>query len=320
MTLAIRMFGGFAVTATPPEGGGEESREATLKLPHLMEAVLAYLVLHKRPCTRDVLLEQFWSDCTVDRARRCLNTTLWRLRCALEPDGVLQGAYLISAGHDEIGFNYSSQSWIDVHEFVLGVSPILNQSMAAVDAQAVQRAKRALALYNAEPLDGFFDDWAIREREHLGCLRLDALGQLMTYHQLHNQPEEALGYARQLLELEPLREDVQRTTMRLQLDLGRRTDALRQFELCKRVLHEELGIEPMPETLALYRSISQGSAAPAHTPAHTHVAALPALTYTGGASEPAGSNERQVRDSLEAMLSTLEGLRSQIRSLLSTMT
>jgi DNA-binding SARP family transcriptional activator len=46
--------------------------------------------------------------------------------------------------------------------------------------------------------------------------------------------------------------------MRLLAGSGQRGAALAQYETCRRVLAEELGVEPGPETTALYERIRDG--------------------------------------------------------------
>jgi DNA-binding SARP family transcriptional activator len=46
--------------------------------------------------------------------------------------------------------------------------------------------------------------------------------------------------------------------MRLQARGGQRGAALAQYETCRQALAEELGVEPGPETIALYERIRDG--------------------------------------------------------------
>jgi len=43
--------------------------------------------------------------------------------------------------------------------------------------------------------------------------------------------------------------------MRAYAAQGRRSEALRQYQLCARILVEELGVQPMPETISLFQAI-----------------------------------------------------------------
>lgn len=62
-----------------------------------------------------------------------------------------------------------------------------------------------------------------------------------------------------VLTLDPTREDVHRSLMRLHLEAGNRTLALRQYRNCVAVLERELGVPPDRETLALFDAISSGT-------------------------------------------------------------
>ena len=50
------------------------------KMHRAVRGLLAYLVMFCRVHAREVLLDLFWGDYSEVRARRCLNTALWRLR------------------------------------------------------------------------------------------------------------------------------------------------------------------------------------------------------------------------------------------------
>jgi predicted ATPase len=69
------------------------------------------------------------------------------------------------------------------------------------------------------------------------------------------QKKSALQHAQQLLRQMPWNEEVQREVMELLALNGRRSEALKQFEICKQALSNELGVEPSTETLALYERI-----------------------------------------------------------------
>ena len=100
-------------------------------------------------------------------------------------------------------------------------------------------------------LEGFYDDWALRERERLRMLYLDCLGTLLRRHSETGALEPALRCGRQILALDPLREDIHREVIRLHVRNGHRALALQQYESCRAALEEELGVEPMEETRAL---------------------------------------------------------------------
>jgi DNA-binding SARP family transcriptional activator len=164
-----------------------------------------------------------------------LSTALWRLRQVLEPEGIPRGTYLI-ARPGAVGFNCDSDYWLDVAAFEEGVG---------------RGSEDAVTCYTADLLEGFYDDWALRERERLRMLYLDCLGRLLRRHSETGALDRALDCGRQILTLDPLREDIHREVIRLHVRNGQRALALQQYESCRIALEKELGVEPMEETRAL---------------------------------------------------------------------
>jgi hypothetical protein len=66
---------------------------------------------------------------------------------------------------------------------------------------------------------------------------------------------QAQTYALRQVEMEPYREEAHRQLMHILARTGQRSAALAQYETCRRVLVEELGVEPTQETQALYKRI-----------------------------------------------------------------
>jgi 8-oxo-dGTP pyrophosphatase MutT (NUDIX family) len=86
-----------------------------------------------------------------------------------------------------------------------------------------------------------------------------ALHRLAAAHEARGDYEQAQAYARRQLELEPWDEAAHRRVMRLLALSRQRGAALVHYETCRRLLAEELGVEPTRETTALYESIRHGT-------------------------------------------------------------
>ncbi|HZS94242.1 MAG TPA: bacterial transcriptional activator domain-containing protein, partial [Chloroflexota bacterium] len=65
------------------------------------------------------------------------------------------------------------------------------------------------------------------------------------------RPDEAAGFCRKILRIEPWREQIYRALMEYLAQAGRPHEALRAFEDCRRVLQAEVDAEPSGETVAL---------------------------------------------------------------------
>jgi DNA-binding SARP family transcriptional activator len=231
------------------------------RLTQALQPLLAWLVLNrKKTHAREALTELFWAEQREDRARRCLSTALWRLKQALEPDGVQPGAYLISTAAT-VGFNNDSDHWLDVAAFEEGVGLLRTLGHATGNAHDWLRAEGAIGHYTGDLLEGFYEDWAIRERERLRLLYLDSLATLLTHYSQADAHDDALRCGQQILALDPLREDIHRELIRLHLQRSHRALALRQYEQCRAVLADELGVEPMEETRALCAAMLPANAA-----------------------------------------------------------
>src|SRR5439155_9485234 len=95
-------------------------------------------------------------------------------------------------------------------------------------------------------LPDWYDDWLLFERERFRQVSLHALevlaDQLVRAGELSRALEAALSAVRS----EPLRESAHRAVIRVHLAEGNRAEAIRHYELCRRLLRERLGVRPSP--------------------------------------------------------------------------
>jgi DNA-binding SARP family transcriptional activator len=251
-TLRIRLLGVVHIR--------HDGLLAQTKICHQIKGLLAYLLLFRhRFHTREVLTGLFWGDQSEDQARKCLSTALWRLRKVLEPNSVRRGTYLMTTSRGEVGFNRDSDYGLDVATLENHSAKFLSKPVDAVTKGEVLELENALALYTGELLEGFYDEWVLTERERLRSLYLGSRAHLMQYYRYHRNYNEGLGCGRKILDLDPLREEIQREMMRLYYANGQRALALRQYESCCKILAEELSVEPMEETRVLYDQICRNA-------------------------------------------------------------
>lgn len=254
--LQVSLFGRVHVEHVQPDSACPDRAAAEVTLTRTIQGLLAYLLIHRRRThSRDVLGEVFWGEHTNEHARGCLNTALWRLRRAIEPDGVSRGAYLITTSDGEIGFNSHSPFWLDVAVFEANMDRLEARPCEVFQAGEITEIESAIDLYTSDLMEGFHDDWALRERERLRSRLLSGLAKLMLLACSRGDFARSLDYGRRILELDPLREEVHRDMMRAYALSGQRTLMARQYECCQHVLRRELDIDPMPETQALYSAL-----------------------------------------------------------------
>lgn len=247
-TLRIFLFSGFRMVY------GDYSLE--IKLTPGIQPLLAYLLLHRqRAHSREKLVDLFWMNHDQDRARGCLRAALCRLRRLLESNGFSAETYLVTTPTGEIAFNLESDCWLDVAVFEKQVSRVLMQPIHAITPADAQELEDALQLYTGDLLEGLYDDWVLWERERLQRLYLNSLIYLLRYYKLHRAYSKGIECGYKILLHDPLREEIHREMMQLYLENGQRALAAHQYETCRKHLVEELGIQPLEETQALYAQV-----------------------------------------------------------------
>ena len=233
--LVLTLLGGFQARF---ESG------VALEVPtHKYRALLAYLALPPgRAHPRDKLVALLWDDLSRAQGRTRLRQAILAIRRAL-------------------GRSASATLAVEADTVALRAEAV---TVDAVELQRLARAsdmaglERLAGLYGGDLLAGLpvrdapFEEWLAAERVRLSELALQALTRLLAMHQDAGALDAAVQVAHRLLALDPLQEAAHRTLIDLYQRLGRRSDALRQYQACLDVLARELGTEPGPETRRLY--------------------------------------------------------------------
>ncbi|MFL7811864.1 MAG: BTAD domain-containing putative transcriptional regulator, partial [Anaerolineae bacterium] len=259
--LTISLLGRFQVTlrGEPVTQFGSDTARA----------LLAYLALHRgAPVRRDMLAGLLWPESPDAHARHSLRVAFSRLRTAIRDRDT--ETPLLPADRKTITFVEGASVGVDVEELrrlVAMTRAHAHDRIEGCDACAVL-LQRATGLYRGEFLAGFsldsvpFEEWMIVEREGLHWQALEALQTLAAYHEQQGDYTGAIEHARQQVELEPWREVAHRQWMRALALSGHRGAALAQYEACRQVLAEELGVDPGSETVQLYEAIRDGTLQP----------------------------------------------------------
>jgi DNA-binding SARP family transcriptional activator len=213
-------------------------------------ALLYYLAAQGGQLSREKILTFFWPDHERSTAQPILRTMIHDVRKLL--------GEAIQVSDQNIAF--ASDTSIDVQIFSMALqSPI----------EELQKLAEVLRLYKGDLMEGFslsdtpqFDDWVTSEREHYRLLAIQGFANLSHRHEAQHDYPAALASARQALAFNPYQEEVQRDVMRLLYLNGDRAGVIRQYESLRKLLDEELGVPPMPETRLLYDSIINDTFAP----------------------------------------------------------
>ncbi|WP_158293034.1 MULTISPECIES: BTAD domain-containing putative transcriptional regulator [Kribbella] len=200
-----------------------------MEVPEGSKRLLVFVALHRCPVDRRHAAGELWPDCDDARASGNLRSALWRLNGT--------GMALLDA--DKFTLAIENQLVIDMD--VVG-----EWAARLIDGCAVQ-ADLAVKPWGADALEllpGWYDDWALLERERMRQRLLHALEAQSRQLVLAGRCAEAVEAAMVAVGADPLRESAQRVLIESHLAEGNQIEARRSYETYRRLLHREVGADP----------------------------------------------------------------------------
>jgi ATP/maltotriose-dependent transcriptional regulator MalT len=206
--------------------------------------LLLFFAVHPQPWRKEQIMAALWPDKSVAHANDMFHSSIYRIRRALYPEILLyrDGKYQL---------NPEARCWVDVREF----EELLEKAASPAGESRVVILRQALALYRGDFLEELYSDWANQQREILREKYMAGLLQLAAYERREGRFDQAIALYQAALEKDNQREQVYQALMTAYWEQGERTQALQIYQKCLQTLAEELGVPPMPETIALYEQI-----------------------------------------------------------------
>lgn len=222
----------------PLEADDDEGKPVQLGGPK-QRALVAYLVLNAgRAVPREQLIDDLWGERVPATAAKMVQVYVARLRKVLRP-GVLQtraSGYAVALSSDGL----------DLHRFERLVAEG-RDLLATGDAEAASdRLREALALWRGPALAEFGEPFVIAERARLEEARLASLEDRIEADLAADRNRNLVGELEWLVAQHPYRERLRAQQMLALYRSGRQADALVAYRETRRVLTDELGIEPSP--------------------------------------------------------------------------
>ncbi|WP_455351170.1 AfsR/SARP family transcriptional regulator [Streptomyces sp. SYSU K217416] len=233
-------------------------------------ALLAALLLRDgRTATASELIDAIWGDEPPSQALAAVRTYASRLRKVLDP-GVLiseSGGYAIRLRPGALDLAAAQELAADAEK-----------SRASGDrCQARVLINKALGLWDGEPLAGVPGPYADTERTRLEEWRLQLLENRLDMDLEVGCHAEAVSELTALTAAHPLRERLRELLMLALYRSGRQAEALAVYADTRRLLADELGVDPRPELAHLQQRILQADAELARPAEPAPSAAAPAL-------------------------------------------
>jgi DNA-binding SARP family transcriptional activator len=226
MPVVLHLFGGPFVTC--------ERRR--LEVPEGSKRLLVFVALHRGRIERRYAAGALWPTGDDMRAAGNLRSALWRLNGA--------GVNVVLA--DKHGLAIRDDVLVDVHIVSSWATRLIKGSATHDDLRVMPSGVDALDL-----LPGWYDDWALVERERIRQRLLHALEALSRELLQLRRCAEAVEAALIAVSADPLRESAQRALIEAHLGEGNWVEGRRSFEAYCDVLARELGTEPGLELAAM---------------------------------------------------------------------
>jgi len=214
--------------------------------------VLAMLAVeHKRPLSRDELADELWPERLPRSWETALRAIVSKVRAALAAGGAEAGlignafgCYQLCLPHD---------AWLDLEAALQALHEAETDMARGDPAAAIVNALVTCRIASRPFLAGTYSPWVVDRRQHIAALHLAARECLAEAFAATGDYERSAGSAEVALRIDPYRERLYQRLIRSRALAGDRTGAARVFTRYRELLRRELGIEPTPETVAVFR-------------------------------------------------------------------
>ena len=251
--LQYRILG--PIEAIGPEGRPLHCSGRSLQLLALL------LVNGVRVTPADVAIDALWGDALPEHPTNALQSVVSRLRRVLGEEAIpwrAEGYELRLADADAV----------DARRFERVAAEGRDALARGDNADASRLLAGALGLWRGPALqDMRYEPFAAGEAERLEELRLTCLGERIEADLALGRHAELVAELQALVGEHPLSESLRAQLMLALYRGGRQADALAAFRDARRVLADELGLDPSPELQALERDILRHRVGPPAAPA-----------------------------------------------------
>jgi DNA-binding SARP family transcriptional activator len=209
---------------------------------------------HRKGLHKEQILDRLWPEAGMDEGNRDFKIAYHGVNKALEPlrKSREEPKYLIREG---LTYQLNEKHiWIDSEVFDQCLE-IANHFMSSDTSIAIDALEMATSIYKGSYLPNrIFEDWSSLERERLQLLAINAMISLGEM-KLDINPQESIRLAQEALLIDSTWEEAYRLQMIAYQKKGNRPQVIKTFNACKKVLDEEFGIDPLPETVSLYEDV-----------------------------------------------------------------
>jgi DNA-binding SARP family transcriptional activator len=243
---------------------------SSFELPQKAEQLFCYLLCHRdQKHYREQLAEILWYNSLTAQGKPYFRKALWQLQVSLKNLRIQSGKELLEITSEWIGINQQANLWVDTIAFEHNFELTRDLRGSQLSSEQYLELQKAAALYRGEFLESLYSDWCIVERERFKEIFLMIMDKLMGYCETHLHFDTGVAYGHKILGFDRAHEHTHYRLMRLKCLAGDRTGALRQYEICRKALREELNVEPSERTSHLWNQIINDLPSSSRAPLNT---------------------------------------------------
>jgi predicted ATPase/DNA-binding SARP family transcriptional activator len=236
------------------------------------KAILVYLALNLgRPVQRVKLAGLIWPDKPQEAASENLRQALSRLRKSIGDKDVFPSYVIVD--RETVKLNPEANLQVDVNLFkdaLAFFSRHIHRHSQTCSACA-SHLETACQIFRGDfledlslPESDLFEEWAAGQRERFREQALDALNWLVIFSQRAGNYPALLAYARRLVAMEPLNEEVSLCLIKTLAGLGKVDQALAQYRRFKKQLEGEIGQVPSKPMADYVERLRSGEEVPGY--------------------------------------------------------
>jgi DNA-binding SARP family transcriptional activator/streptogramin lyase len=243
------------------------------------------VVARGKQMTRGELAEALWQDDPPASWESALRLLVSKLRkvFADSPDGERTALLATDGGYR---LELPPGTWVDVFAADSAARDAEGRLGAGAADEAIAPAMLSESLLREPFMAGEDGDWVQARRREYEGVRAGALNTLADASLQSGRAETSVHWAEQAVELEPFRDSGYRRLMAAHAAAGNRAEALQVYDRCRRLLAEELGAYPSPQTEAAYRRLLE-------EPEPAGADGVPPVEAAAAATMPPRSTERR---------------------------
>ena len=217
--------------------------------------ILCFIVSRRHHrASKDTIIDTFWGETDFGAVEKNFHPTVSHIRKALNSNQPLKQNFLLYRDGD-YQLNPEFSYLIDTEEFdrLLGEGDAARRARNIPDS--VRAYEQALQLYRGEFMQGSYEPWVEDQRSYYREQYLRLLESLAAVAESGADWQKAMQLAQLIVREDQFREDIHCLILRALAAMGNRGAVKEHYEGLKRLLENELGVEPSAETRKLYQQL-----------------------------------------------------------------